>query len=108
MATPVLVNGITGTATGATFVRGASCKLLGFTAFNPSTGTAYLQMFDAIEKPVVGTTAPKWSVGIPTAQTVNLADLDLYFNLGLWVAATTTATGATGATTAMDASFEMS
>ena len=53
----------------------------------------------------VGSTTPKWSIGIPATAAANLARVGLAFANGIQVAATTTATGSTAPGTALDCNF---
>ncbi len=53
----------------------------------------------------VGSTTPKWSIGIPASGAANLAGLNLSFANGIQVAATTTAGGSTNPGSALDANF---
>ncbi len=101
MATPLQVNGVTGVLATPIFVRGIACDVLGYSAFNASTGTAFLQFYDSTVAPTVGTTVSAWTVGMATVTNQALAFQisGLRFTNGLWVAATTTAAG-TGAPSA--------
>lgn len=110
MATPVLVNGTTGLLATALQVRGQSCNLLGYHIYNPSNATAYIQFFDSLLGPTVGTTVPVWSIGIPTlTSTFMPVDVNgIFFSLGLWVAATTTAGGSSAPNAAVNVNLGMS
>lgn len=104
MATPLQLSLSTGVAR---FARGESCKVTSYSIYNPNTGAAYVQLFDTLIAPTVGTTVAKWSIGVPAGATVPLTDADAYFRDGLWAAATTgTSTGATAS--AVDVSFGIS
>jgi hypothetical protein len=97
MANPVLVNGATGVLATAIQIRQSGCNVFGYHIYNASNATAYVQFFDSSPAvpPTVGTTVPKWSIGVPTVAHAFMA-LDatgLDFTQGLWVAATTTAGG---------------
>lgn len=94
MATPIQLALSTGVAK---FACGQSCKVTSYSVYNPNTGAAYIQFFDTLVGPIVGTTVAKWSVAVPAASTTGLRTEDIYFRDGLWCAATTAAT--TGATT---------
>lgn len=112
MSTPVLVNGATGVSSTAIFVREQDCRLNGFTIYNPSNAAAYVQFFDmpASTAPTVGTTVPKWSVGVPTVAALSvpyIAGDGLFFTGGLWVAATTTAGGNTGPSAAVNVNLAL-
>ncbi len=107
MPTPVQINDLTVAASsGARFVKGESCRLTAFSVGNPNTGPVYIQCFDSLIGPTVGTTVPKWSLFVPTGGVSNLAT-DVYFRDGLWVAASTTDDGSTAPTTAVNASFQV-
>lgn len=101
MASPVQVNGVTGVLATPIFVRAGACDLCGYSLYNSSTGTAFVQFYDSALAPTVGTTVSAWSVGMATATPSTLAFQisGLRFVNGLWVAATTTAAG-TGAPSA--------
>ncbi len=112
MATPVQIALSTGAAK---FVRGQSCKLTSYSVYNPNTGPVYIQFFDTLLGPTVGTTVPVWALGVGVASATGaaaptvtgLVPADIYFSQGLWVAATTgTLTGATAA--GVDVSFGIS
>lgn len=109
MATPVQVNGSTGVVATAIFVRGESCNVLAYQIANPSTGPGYVQLYDTKLSPTVGTTQANWTIYLPTASQAGLAFgiSGLYFQNGLWVAATTGAvTGTPG--TALQVNLAMS
>lgn len=70
---------------------------------NPdASAKLYIQMFSAAATADVtlGTTAPKWSIGLEPKQKANLANLALSFPLGLVIAATTTVAGSSAPSTA--------
>lgn len=99
MATPFLVNGTSGVLATALFVRGGACDVQAMQITNPSTGTAYVQFYDTMIGPTVGTTAAAWSIGVTTGTPLSLTFAQpggLTFMNGLWVAATVT-NGGTGA-----------
>lgn len=64
---------------------------------------AYLQFFDAASVGAVtlGTTAPKWSIGLAAGEAANLSGLALTFPLGLVIAATSTPNGSGAPSTPM-------
>jgi hypothetical protein len=97
---PVLLNNLTG----LTSVTSGQTKLGTIYCYNSAGAVGYIQLFDANSPSAVtlGTTKPKLSLGIPTAQASGLdqSSVGIAFQSGLVVAATTTATGAT--TSAMD------
>ena len=71
---------------------------------NPDdTDKAYLQFFDAasIGDVTLGTTAPKWSIGLDAGEKANLSGLALAFPLGLVIAATATVDGSGAPATSM-------
>ncbi len=100
MPTPVQVNGSTGVLATALQVRGGACNVTAYQINNPSTGAGYVQLFDTMIGPTVGTTQATWTIFVPTGGQANLAFSvpgGLFFSQGLWVAATTGAqTGAPG------------
>lgn len=107
--TPVLVNGATGVSSTAIYVRAENCNILGYHIYNPSNAVAYVQFFDEAA-PTVGTTVPKWSIGIPTLvhAFIDFAPAGLFFHNGLWVAATTTAGGSSAPSAAVNVNLAMS
>jgi hypothetical protein len=102
--TPVLKSGLTTTVSQ---VVGATAVLSGYFVYNPNASVAYIQIFDSATAGAVtlGTTTPKWSIGIPPSTGANLSNLHMSFASGIQVAATTTATGSTAPATALDANF---
>lgn len=110
MASPVLVNGATGVLATPIQVRGEGCNLAGYHIYNPSNAAAYVQFFDTVLAPTVGTTVPVWSIGITTLTnaSMNLPVAGLYFRSGLWVAATTTAGGNGAPNVAVNVNLAMS
>jgi hypothetical protein len=104
MAAPILVNGMTGVNATPQFVDGPGAKLMDFCIFNAAAATSFVSFYDTQLAPTVGTTVPKFQVGITTLGTAvfsNLAPDGLFFRDGLWVAATTTAAGNTNPATAL-------
>jgi hypothetical protein len=71
--------------------------LRGMEVVNTNTAVAFVQCYDSATSPTLG--SPKLSFGVPGASSSTLgnvwwfSDIDLQFNNGLWLAATTTATG---------------
>ena len=103
---PKLLNGLTNSATS---VKSSNQAVLGtIYCYNPSNAVAYIQLFDVATAAGVtlGTTVPKLSLGVPTAQASGTGPtaVGILFYNGLQVAATTTATGSTAPSTAMDCS----
>jgi hypothetical protein len=110
MATPVLVNGYTGVQATAIVVRGQTCDVQGYHIYNASDATAFVQFYDSLVAPTVGTTVAKWVVAIPTLQQAfnNIPVAGLYFKDGLWIAATTSASGSSAPSAALVVSLAMS
>lgn len=102
--TPVLKNGLTNTASSVISSQAATLK--SYYCYNPNATVAYVQIFDVATAGAVtvGTTTPKWSIGIPATSAANLR-INLSFASGIQVAATTTATGSTAPGTALDCNF---
>src|SRR5262245_60278185 len=109
MATPVLVNGYTGVLATAIYVRGRDCNVLGYHIYNASDAVAYVQFYDT-QAPTVGTTVAKWAIGIPTLTHAFMPFpiAGLFFKGGLWIAATTTASGSTAPSAALSVNLAMS
>jgi hypothetical protein len=110
MAAPVLVADYTGVLATPIQIRGTSCDVCGYHIFNASNATAFVQFYDSAIAPTVGTTVAKWCVGIPTVQQafMPLPVAGLLFRDGLWIAATTTASGNTAPNTALFVNLAMS
>jgi hypothetical protein len=110
MASPVLVNGTTGVLATAIQVRGGDINVCAYHIFNGSNAAAFVQFFDGLAAPSVGTTVPKWVVAIPTLQQafMDFPPAGLFFNGGLWVAATTTAGGSGAPSAALTVALAMS
>jgi hypothetical protein len=112
MASPVLVNGTTGVLATAIFVRGENCNVVGYHIFNASNAAVFVQFYDAPASapPTVGTTVAKWIVAIPTVQQAffYVQPAGLFFNGGLWIAATTTAAGSGAPSAALTVCLAMS
>lgn len=110
MPTPVLVNNASGVVATAIFVRQGPCNVTAYQVSNPTTGAGYVQFYDTALAPTVGTTQPNWIAYAPTTASTSLAFSvpgGLYFQNGLWIAATTgPLTGAPG--TALQVSLAMS
>jgi hypothetical protein len=110
MATPVLVNGTTGVLATPIFIS-APAKMESYSIFNAAAATSFVNFYDTLAAPTVGTTVPKWQVGLATLASAVYAggdDSDLLFITGLWVAATTTAAGAVAPATAVVVSVGVS
>lgn len=104
-STPILKNGLTNTASAV--VSSTAATLKSYYVYNPNSSVAYVQIFDVATAGgvTVGTTTPKWSIGIPATSGANIGTLNLTFASGIQIAATTTATGSTAPSTALDANF---
>lgn len=110
MASPILVNGTSGVLATPIFVRGPS-KLETGNVFNGSAATAYVQFYDTVLAPTVGTTVPVYSVGVTTLGNAPITQSDaagLFFKDGMWVAATTTLSGNTAPGVALAVSLGVS
>lgn len=103
--TPVLKNGLTNTA--SSVVSSVAATLEDYYIYNPNASVAYVQIFDVATAGAVtvGTTTPKWSIGIPATSAANISRLGLACANGIQVAATTAATNGTAPGTALDANF---
>lgn len=101
---PVLLNAL---STSVTAVKTSSAGRLGaIYCYNANASVAYLQIFDVATAAGVtlGSTVPKLSLGVPTAQSSGLgpAVLGITFQNGIQVAVTTTATGNSATASGMD------
>jgi hypothetical protein len=103
-STPILKSAL---STTVSQVVGAAATLTSYYCFNPNTSVAYVQIHDIATAGGVtlGTTVPKWSIGIPASGGANLAGLALSFAAGIQVAATTTSGGSSAPSTALDCNF---
>lgn len=87
-------------------VSAAPCTLNSYYIYNPNSSVAYVQLFDVAAGSVsLGTTTPKWAIGIPASSGANLSRLKMAFTTALSVAATTTATGSSAPATALDTNW---
>jgi hypothetical protein len=110
MSQPVLVNGMTGVLATPIFVSGP-CKLSDYSIYNAAAAASYVSFYDTILAPTVGTTVPKWQVGVTTLGNAQLADAGregIFFRDGLWVAATTTSSGSSAPASALAVSLGIS
>lgn len=104
---PKLLAGLTTTVTS---VKSSNAGQLGqLYCYNPNASAAYIQVFDVAKASGVtlGTTVPVASFGFAAttgASVLNLTALGIHFANGIQVAATTTATGLTAPSTALDCS----
>ena len=72
-----------------------SRRLHAFNLHNPNAAVVFIQMFNSVAAPVVGTDAPTRWIAIPAAGVIDgQREYSAPFNLGLWIAATTTPNGA--------------
>ncbi len=111
MASPVLVNGLTGVVATPKFVRGSEeTYVQGYHIFNPSNATAFVSFYDINVAPTVGTTVPKWVVALPTLTNawIDLQPAGLFFQTGLWVAAATAINGNSDPNVALVVNLAMS
>jgi hypothetical protein len=72
---------------------------------NDATNPAYLQIFDTTAGVTLGSTTPLLFVYVPPKSPGGATNLNRRLSNGLKVAATTTASGATGVSTAIDCNF---
>ena len=66
MASPVLVNGLSGVQATPIYVRGTECNIEGYHIYNPSNAAAFVSFYDSLVAPTVGTTVPVWCGVLPT------------------------------------------
>lgn len=107
--TPKLANGLSTTVIS---VKTAAGELGSYQCMNQSGAVAYVQVFDAANSGSVtlGSSTPVLSLGLPAASSLpgggNLEwSNGIHFATGIQVAATTTATGSTAPSTAVDCNF---
>lgn len=94
-------------------IKASGGRLYGVEISNANVVSEFLQLFDALAANVtLGTTVPKLSLAIPkgaSATDVGIMDKvwdqGIEFQTAISAAVTTTNTGATGPTTAVDANF---
>lgn len=93
--------------TAKALVKGSAGKLGGYIIYNPNTSVAYVQVFDAASTGAVtlGTTRPNLVIPIPASSGANLSEIKWGFTSGMVVAATTTDSGSTTASTGLTCSF---
>lgn len=100
--TPSLQNALSTTVKS---IKASAGTLGSYYCWNPNAAVAYVQIFDA-SSVTLGTTVPKWSIGIPPTGAANLEmAVGLHFGTAIQVAATTTATGLTANASALDCNF---
>lgn len=101
-STPLLANGLTTTVV---TVAAAAAVLTSYYIWNPNTSVAYVQIFDISGAVTLGTSVPKWSIGVPPESAANLSGLRLTFANAIKVAATTTVLGLTANSSGLDCNF---
>jgi hypothetical protein len=97
LATPIFVSG--------------PCKLYDYSIYNAAAAASYVSFYDTAIAPTVGTTVPKWQVGLTTLGNAQMPLQDnagVYFKDGLWVAATTTSSGSSAPASALAVSLGIS
>jgi hypothetical protein len=106
---PKLANGL---STAVTSVKTSAGELGSYHCLNQSGAVAYVQVFDAASAGAItlGSTVPTLSFGLPAASSLpgggNLEwSNGIHFANGIQVAATTTATGSSAPSTAVDCNF---
>ena len=101
--TPFLDNG---QSTTVVTVKSSAGELGAYHCLNPNTSAAYVQIFDISGTVTLGTTTPVLSLGLPATSGGNLEWANgIHFANAIKVAATTTATGLTATSTAVDCNF---
>src|SRR6516162_218603 len=106
---PKLANGLTNSVVS---VKSGASELGSYHCVNQSGAVAYVQIFDAATagSVMLGSTMPVLSLGLPAASSLpgggNLEwSNGIHFATGIQVAATTTATGSTAPSGAVDCNF---
>jgi hypothetical protein len=93
-------------STTVTTLKGAPGELGMWQCYNPAAAVSYVQVFDTAGAVTLGTTVPKFVIGVPTVTANTLeAAMGIHFAAGIKVAATTTPTGSTAPATALVCSF---
>lgn len=83
-------------------IKASAGKLGGYYIYNPNSAVAYVQIFDVVGTVTLGTTSPDMILGIPATSAANLdSGAGINFANAIKIAATTTATGSTGNSTAL-------
>lgn len=111
MASPVLVNGLTGVQATPIFVRGEKVNIQGYHLYNPSNAAAFVSFYDTLLAPTVGSTVPKWQAVMPTLTNASHdfgQPAGLFFEQGLWVAAATAVDGNTNPSASIIVNLAMS
>lgn len=102
-STPVLANAL---STTVKTVAASAAQLTFYHCSNPNTSAIYVQVFDISGTVTLGTSTPAISLRFPgTDGTANLSQVNLTFANAIKVAATTTATGSSAPSTAVDCNF---
>jgi hypothetical protein len=88
-------------------VKSSAGTLGAYYCYNPNSTVAYVQVFDTSGTVTLGTTVAKWTMGIPPGAAANLGIPmgGLNFASAIKVATTTTATGSTANSTALNCNF---
>lgn len=104
MATPFQPGGNAGVTNTAIFVRQGPVRLFSIGIYNPAAAATFVQLFDTLAAPTVGTTVPILQFGLNTltARDVVAPPDGWLFQNGLWIAASTTAGGAVAPATAVN------
>lgn len=86
-----------------TAVKASPGKLYGWMVHNPSAATAYIQVWNvAIGSITVGTTAPTYTIQLPTLASANvMSERGITHSVEINIAATTTPTGSSAPATAL-------
>ena len=93
-------------STTLTTVKGSAGELGAYHCLNLNSSVAYIQVFDISGTVTLGTTTPVLSLGLPATSGGNLEWANgIHFANAIKVAATTTATGLTAPSTAVDCNF---
>jgi hypothetical protein len=111
MATPLLINGLSGLSNTPIFIDGPGQKIFDIVAYNASAAAAFVHFYDSALAPTVGTSVPVFTVGLNTLVTSTIALQDvggLFFKNGIWAAATTTLGGSSAPATALAVSVGIS
>lgn len=85
-------------------VNGSAAVIDNLQCFNPSNAAAYIQIFNLPNASTVtlGTTLPTQSFAIATTGQLAVSEMDAWYSTGIKIAATTTATGSTAPSAAVD------
>lgn len=104
LTTPVFVPALTNSATQ---VSTTPKKLSNWSIDNPNSVYAYVQLFNVSSggSVTLGVTTPNAVISIPPLSSTNVARMGWNFTTGIFAAATTTPTGSTALTTALNPTF---